>query len=256
MKKLAIALGLGVAFAASSASAALISDTSDDGNENSLNCLFNGASAGGPCTGSGWITSGPALDPNAEAFTSDSWVIGAAAQGATNIIIEIAGFSGANTFGIYNPNDTSKRFEIWNGAACPGSRGSLFFNGSGEFIFDPLPGAERTGNIGSDTFGFYLDGPGGTFFSDAAQNPNGDEQMVAFAGGGRSADFLGLGSAPWESGEFVIAWEDKAYAGSDQDFNDMVLIIESIFPVPAPGVPALLGLGLALIGLRRKALAA
>ena len=48
--------------------------------------------------------------------------------------------------------------------------------------------------------------------------------------------------------EYIIAFEEVAFDQSDRDFQDMVVIVESITPVPVPGA-ALLGLlGFGLIG--------
>jgi hypothetical protein len=79
--------------------------------------------------------------------------------------------------------------------------------------------------------------------------------MVAFQGAGQSADFLGTGTgtAPWLSNEWVIAWEDLLYMRSDMDFNDLVMIVESVTPVPEPGSMWLLAAGLlGLFILRRR----
>ncbi len=74
------------------------------------------------------------------------------------------------------------------------------------------PGAVPT------NFGFYLQGPGGTFFMQDARNPSGAAQMLLYAGTG--ANSLGA----W------LCWEAQPVgAGSDQDYDDAVLFEECVF---------------------------
>jgi hypothetical protein len=240
------------------AHAGIISSTSNDGNQNSLECLFNGAGYAAHCSGSGWITSGAPLDPNAEYSTSAGWAIGAATGSVTSIVIEIAGNAAGNTFGLYSLTDPTTRLEVFAGADTSGldgfgfvqSQRTIQVGAGGNYRVSTDPGTVVT--LGS-SFGFYLSGPGGTFYSDPTRNPNGDHQVVAFQGDGvRQVDFFGTGVSTWLSNEWILAWEDLAYGGSDKDFNDFVVMIESVHQVPTPGPLALLSVSLIGIAMIRR----
>lgn len=229
----------------------LISSSSWDGDHKALECLFNGSGYSDECTGasSGWITSGDPLNPNEEYITSAAWMIGSSTASFASIIIEIAGHAHINTFGMYDLNNPNNRLELFNGPQTTGASGVVQYLGNGDYLFTNLSISltQSTANLGGETFGWYLGAVGNIFYSDASLNPNGSDQLVAFQGGdGRSANFFGKGALPWLPNEWVLAWEDLPYNSSDKDFNDFVVLVESVAPVPVPepGTLALLGGGL------------
>ena len=84
---------------------------------------------------------------------------------------------------------------------------------------DPKPGSN--GCADRSNFGFYISGPGGTFYTQDARNPNSAAQAVTFAGTGINA------------GSWFLCFEETDLANSsDQDYDDAVLFLESVNPTP------------------------
>ena len=83
-------------------------------------------------------------------------------------------------------------------------------------------------DFAGNLFGFYLQTPGGYWYSQSALNSDQADHMLAFAG---QNDWVQLPSSPagkWDPNEFVLAWEDLARPGWDYDYNDFVVMVESV----------------------------
>lgn len=127
------------------------------------------------------------------------------------------------------------------------------FSGGGSQTF--IHGSNAAGDSGSlalaanETFGFRLDGPEGSLFSQDSLNPLGAAQFVVLrmnqAG---SASVLGH-IMNWEADDIFLMIEDLPLPRSDQDWNDMVVRMHE---VPEPSTILLLSAGLFGAGMRRR----
>jgi hypothetical protein len=90
------------------------------------------------------------------------------------------------------------------------------------------PGPDVAGKTGTRShlgitgsgFGFYVQGPGGTLYSQDVRNPGGAAQALFFAGTGI------------DSGSWWICLESAPQGVSDQDFDDAILFNETVVGLP------------------------
>ena len=146
------------------------------------------------------------------------------------IQIEIAGNAAANTFGIYNAsNPAPPLYQVFPGAATNGWFAVASFRTAPIRVvvnlFDANAAIQGTTTyLGADRndFGFYEQGPAGTFYSQDARNPGNWPQVLTYAGTGIN------------SGNWWLCFEDVSINGgnSDGDFDDAVLFCESVNPTP------------------------
>ena len=185
--------------------------------------------------------------------TIDSyWSITGSGGSVATIIIELAGFANGNTFGVYDMTDSTKKVELFAGAAGAGSQALLSIKADGSVYVN-------FGDTGVDfarnSFGYYLlSEVGNYFYSDTSLNADQFDHMYAYQGiDVDTVQLPGLAPGVWTDNEFVLAYEDL-YGGGDQDFTDFVVMVESVTPIPEPGTLILLGtalVGCALVG-RKK----
>lgn len=175
-----------------------------------------------------------------------TWALSASGGSIATLIIEIAGNQGVNAFGVYDAADPSKRVEIFAGTDAAGSQSSFGIGANGSvFVKQSDTGIDFAAN----RFGFYMANTDNNliFYSNDALNTDDYDHMWAFQGKGDTVQLPLWASGVWAANEYVLAWEDT-YGGGDFDHNDMVLMVESVSPVPEPATIIFVGLGLVSIG--------
>ncbi|HJR30829.1 MAG TPA: DUF4114 domain-containing protein [Pseudomonas sp.] len=243
-----------------------IASYGQDGNGTGLNQLYG--PGGSQITGTGLNIY------HGQYVPSSYWQIGGTGGSFNVILAEIAGNANANTFGIFDPSNPGNRLQLFSGPDGPGAKGTLVYNGGGNFQFALFGQSATSATFGDGaSFGYYLgtpvtnaDGSLGTlyFFSDPSLNNSAGEagnpysdgmhHMVAYQGGNGTK--INATGGDLLSNEFLLGWEDQAFQHSDLDYNDFVVLVESVHSVPEPAVLGMFGLGVLLLGgfaaLRRR----
>ena len=147
-------------------------------------------------------------DPANRVNDSFDQVWTAGSSGASTMVLTIAGYSGVNSFGIYNLNNPSQTLLIFAGGTAPTTSQTVSFNNGTVTV-----GANSL-YVGTD-FGFYLATPGsssGFWYSQESLNNDGGDHMVTLTTSSPQTLILGQPTLgiPGPPGQ-TVAWNPGSY---------------------------------------------
>lgn len=145
-----------------------------------------------------------------------------------SLMIELSGVANANTIGIYNgAAAVPALYQVFPGGATTGWYATVAFRNSPTRavvnLFDQNAVYVGTSTyLGADrsNFGYYISGPGGTYYSQDYRNPASTAQALTYAGTGVNI------------GQWWLCFEEQHAPVGDQDYDDAVLFLESVNPTP------------------------
>jgi hypothetical protein len=176
----------------------------------------------------GYLNSvGESINVTTDQNAAQRWASTVSNNATFTIQVELAGNANANTYGLYNASAVAPAlYQMFPGAATNLWFATASFRTAPVRVIINLFDANAVSQgsniyLGADRtdFGFYLQGPGGLFYTQDARNPGGNPQMLTYAG-------TGINSGSW-----WLCFEDLPFGGGS-DFEDAVLFLESVNPTP------------------------
>lgn len=155
------------------------------------------------------------------------WTASISGNATFTLMIELSGNAAGNNIGVYNTGGppVPPLYLIFPGAATAGWFATAHFGGGNLIVtlFDNnsiIQGQAFYAGVTANAFGFYIQGPGGTFYSQDSRNPGGNAQILTYLGTGQNF------------GDWWECFEDVPYAPAASTFNKAILLLQSVVPTP------------------------
>lgn len=139
-----------------------------------------------------------------------------------------------NQFGIYDIYDPSRKALIFDGPSSPGASAVIAFLGDGSVNITTGSTTTNYPGVGSE-FGFYITTPEHTLYSEDVLNPECAPQLLTYEGRGQTVSLDGgVTTETFGPTKWIVACEDRLRSEHDQDYNDLVVFIRGLEPIPQP----------------------
>jgi len=234
----ALLLALGSPAWADSINIRPVDPLGDNGTEDTLQEIFDDLTV-----------SGPGIDAVDDQTPYALFTSTASGASIATFVIEVTAGAASQEFGIYDAHDNLNKVVLFDGGDTAGDQVAVSFLSDGSIRVNFIDAGI---DFASNTFGFFLDSGVNSFYSEDSLN-GGDARALIYQGDGETTLQIDpFAAGTFSPNEWIIAFED----GGDNDFQDAVVLVESIEPVPEPGTLALCGaavLGFAWFRRRKRA---
>jgi len=120
---------------------------------------------------------------------------------------------------------------------------------------NPYPSQTFSVDLTPSLYGWYLNSSGTMWYSESGLNPSGWDHLMTFdmpeLAGETIYVKIGDTVTTWTfEHPYLLAWEDLNLG--DQDYDDMIYLVDKVMPVPVPGTVLLGILGLGVVGLKLR----
>ncbi len=155
------------------------------------------------------------------------WTASVSGNATFTLMIELSTNAASNAIGVYNTAapGVPPLFNIFPGTASAGWFATAHFGGGNLTVtlfnqLSVIQGQITYAGVDPNSFGFYIVGPGGTFYSQDSRNAGGLPRILTYLGTGQNF------------GDWWECFEDSAGASAGKDFDDVVLLMQSVVPTP------------------------